>query len=78
MKYNSVNKPDKCPKCGSDIIADILYGLPAFSDSLEEEIKDNKIVLGGCCISNESPTWKCIDCNTAIHKLEIDFTDSVD
>jgi hypothetical protein len=73
MKYKSVMKPDKCPKCGSEKIADILYGLPAFAPSLRGKIRDHKIVLGGCCISDESPTWKCLACNTVIHKLEIDF-----
>jgi predicted Zn-ribbon and HTH transcriptional regulator len=28
MKYKSIEKPDKCPECGSDKIARILYGLP--------------------------------------------------
>ena len=31
MKYKSVKKPNKCPKCESHIIADILYGLPVFN-----------------------------------------------
>jgi hypothetical protein len=77
MKYKSAKKPDKCPECGSDKIASILYGLPAFSPSLKEKIKDDKIVLGGCCITNDDPTWKCVDCNTLIFKLKIDFKDSI-
>lgn len=77
MTYKFANKPDKCPKCGSDKIADILCGLPNLSPGLRQEIRENKIVLGGCCISDESSTWKCIACNTVIHKLEIDFKDSV-
>jgi len=36
----------------------------------------HKIVLGGCCVSNDSPTWKCVGCNTDINKLEIYFKDS--
>jgi len=36
----------------------------------------HKIVLGGCCVSNDSPTWKCVDCGAVIHKLEIYFKDS--
>jgi rubrerythrin len=77
MKYKSAKKPDKCPECGSDKIANILFGLPAFSASLREKIEDHKIVLGGCCVSNESPTWKCTVCGTVIKKLEIDFDDSI-
>jgi predicted Zn-ribbon and HTH transcriptional regulator len=34
MKYKSVKKPEKCPECGSDKIAYILYGLPNYSLSL--------------------------------------------
>jgi hypothetical protein len=77
MKNNSVKKPDRCPKCGSDKIANILYGMPAFSESLKKDLDDNKIILGGCFISNESPTWKCTVCGTVIKKLEIDFDESI-
>ena len=44
---------------------------------LRQEIRENKLVLGECCISDESPRWKCIDCSMAIYKLKIDFKDSV-
>jgi primosomal protein N' len=77
MKYKSVNKPDKCPKCGSKKISDILYGLPSFSPGLNKMMEDHEIVLGGCCISDEDPTWKCTACNTNIYRMEIDFKDSV-
>jgi primosomal protein N' len=77
MKYKLAKKPDKCPNCGSDKIADILYGLPAFSPSLEKMIEDQEIVLGGCCVSDEDPTWKCTACKTNIYKLKIDFDKSV-
>ena len=73
MKYKFANKPARCLKCGSDKIAEILYGLLAFSDGLREELDSGKIVLGGCCVSDQSPTWKCTSCGTVIHKLEIDF-----
>jgi rubrerythrin len=73
MKYKSAKKPDKCPECGSDRIADILYGLPSFSPSLRKEIEEDKRVLGGCCITNDDPTWQCTSCDTVIYKMEIDF-----
>lgn len=28
----------KCPKCGSDKVAKILYGMPAFDDELEAKV----------------------------------------
>jgi hypothetical protein len=77
MKYTSAKKPEKCPCCGSDKIAIICYGLPAFSPRLREDIKENKIVLGGCCVSEHDPTWKCVDCNSVIYKMQIDLDDSV-
>ena len=61
MKYKSAKKPAKCPACGSEKIARILYGLPVFSLSLEKEIEDHKTILGGCCVIREDPVWKCID-----------------
>jgi primosomal protein N' len=77
MKYKSAKEPAKCPECGSDKIADILYGLPAFSPSLEKEIEDHEIVLGGCCVSVNDPTWVCVACNTKIYRMKIDFDDSL-
>lgn len=77
MKYKSVKKPNKCPKCESHIIADILYGLPVFIPGLEKKINENKITLGGCCVSGDDPVWKCADCGTVIFKMEIDLEGSV-
>jgi hypothetical protein len=76
MKYKSTKKPDTCPECGSERIARILYGLPAFSDSLRKRLDNNEVVLGGCCITGNDPSWKCIDCGTNIFKMEIDLEDS--
>ena len=56
-------KPDKCPKCGSNKVAYIMYGLPAIGDELDKNLNEGKIVLGGCCFSNNSPAWKCVDCS---------------
>lgn len=68
MRYESVKKPKRCPKCGSVQIASVLYGLPAFSQKLEEDMKTGRIVLGGCCITDDDPKWQCIDCSTAIYR----------
>ena len=38
-RYEYLEKPAKCPECGSARIADILYGLIAVSEKLEAEIK---------------------------------------
>jgi len=51
----SKKKPKKCPACGSKKVAKILWGLPAFSPELEIDLKEGKIVLGGCIISDNDP-----------------------
>ncbi len=67
MKYKSAIKPERCPECGSNKIANILYGLPVYSDDLKQRIKENKVVLGGCCISGNDPVWKGTSCNIVIY-----------
>lgn len=51
-----------CPQCGSDNIAAILYGEPAFDERLEKALADGKIVLGGCVVDSLSPKRHCNDC----------------
>ena len=63
--------PRKCPQCGSSRIANILYGMPEFSPEFEKRIEDGKIALGGCCISNDDPVWKCVECEADIYKTKV-------
>lgn len=51
-----------CPRCGSKNTAQILWGMPAFSEDLEEKLKKKEIVLGGCCVSDNDPTYHCNTC----------------
>ena len=67
-KRSRVKKPRTCLECGSKRIAKILYGMPAFSDELERDIKSGKIVLGGCVITDEDPIWQCVDCGKSYFK----------
>ena len=47
----------KCPACKSlDGVRVIVYGLPI------EPLDEEKYAIGGCCISEEDPTRKCIRC----------------
>lgn len=43
-----------CPRCGSRKTAQILWGMPAFTEELEVKLKNKEIVLGGCCITDRS------------------------
>ena len=52
----------KCPKCGSRRVAPILYGMPAFSEEMEQQLNEEKLYLGGCCISGIDPTYHCFQC----------------
>lgn len=61
-------KPRKCPACGSKRIARILYGLPAFSEQLKQDMEAGKIKLGGCCIREDNPDWQCADCDLEFYK----------
>ena len=52
----------KCPECGSENAAKIVYGLPS-KESMEkmEDEKNPKVVSGGCCVEDEK--WSCNDCD---------------
>ena len=67
-RFEARVKPRKCPKCGSLIVARILYGYPAYSEELQTDMKAGRIVLGGCCITLDDPAWKCKDCETEIYR----------
>ncbi|MCY7345727.1 MAG: hypothetical protein LH614_05840 [Pyrinomonadaceae bacterium] len=58
---DSEEKP-VCPKCSSKSIAQIHYGLPAFTEDLERRLEAKEIILGGCGISEDSPKYQCVDC----------------
>ena len=49
----------RCPRCGTDDIAKIVYGYP--SDELLHS-KDENIRLGGCVVFDDSPDWECKQC----------------
>lgn len=60
MKTNKT--PQECIKCGGKKIATFLYGLPKDLESIKEDEKSGKIIIGGCCIHQSNPEWKCNSC----------------
>jgi hypothetical protein len=68
MKHEYLLKPKECPVCGSSRVADILYGLPAFSPKLEEDLDTDRITLGGCCVTDGDPVWQCVECQAMIYR----------
>ncbi len=53
------NAPDTCPKCGSDHIVAVVYGL--HTEELAQEGRNGKIALGGCVFGPNR--WCCKDCD---------------
>lgn len=51
-----------CPKCGSDKIATVLYGLPDFTDELIAKMKAGDVVLNGCIIDRMPYRYECQEC----------------
>lgn len=66
MRYESIRKLKKCPVCGSNRLAKILYGRPFFTPKLQDALDSGKIILGGCCVSGDDPKWQCADCGVKI------------
>ena len=59
-------KPRTCPSCNGKNVAVILWGYPLETAELTKALHENKIILGGCCISDNDPTWECADCYVKI------------
>ena len=51
-------KKRKCPACGSESIAEIMYGMPVNTPELQEALSEGKLSLGGCWVSDASPRWE--------------------
>lgn len=69
-----------CPRCGSRNAAQILWGMPAFSEDLEKKLKSKEIVLGGCCVSDNDPAYHCNKCKKDFGRptsLQETFTKSI-
>jgi hypothetical protein len=60
-------KPAACPKCGSNAMAEILYGLPDMSPEMLQALDEKKVVLGGCCITVDDLAWRCSACRQEMY-----------
>jgi hypothetical protein len=57
LKPWRANEMKSCPQCYSEVgLREISYGLP------DGPLDENKYAIGGCCISDNDPTVKCIEC----------------
>lgn len=67
-KPKSKKKGRTCPKCGSNDINRILYGLydsEYVSKCIDE---DKKVSFGGCLITDNSPAFECNKCGKKFGK----------
>lgn len=52
-----------CPDCSSSTgLRKIAYGIPIFQDGTASTMDESKYVLGGCCVTDDDPTLRCIEC----------------
>ena len=61
---NSEDAGVVCPRCGSQNIERIFRGMPAFTEELQRELDEGKVVLGGCGVEGiyPLPRYHCNDC----------------
>jgi len=52
----------ECIHCGSKNVVPIFYGYPGNMDYVLKLVEEKKLVLGGCCISDNDPAFECLDC----------------
>ena len=67
-KFEFKRKPRKCPVRKSTKIAKWFYGMPAPSEELDKKFAEKKLLIGGCCIRDDNPTWACTECETNFWK----------
>ena len=60
-------RPERCPICGGEVWT-IVYGEPSY-EAYEKRF-ENKVVFGGCCITDHDPAWQCIECDALIYQEE--------
>lgn len=70
-RVERAQKPRKCPECGQAPLASILYGMPAFDEELEQKMNEGRITLGGCCVSDDDPSWECTHCGLKIFRRQV-------
>ena len=62
QEYNEAM--EKCQKCGGKV-KEVIYGLVAPTPELEESLKNDEVVLGGCVTSGNDPHYVCNCSNTS-------------
>ena len=58
-----------CPDCSSTDIVPIAYGFP--TPETQKALQRGEVALGGCCISDDDPTWICRACGRRWGRREV-------
>ena len=61
-KKMTKRKKRKCPYCGSEHIAEYLYGMPIPDEKLMKQEREGKLIFAGCVIRDSDPRYHCNDC----------------
>ncbi len=63
----------RCPNCGSDKVARILWGMPTFDEELMELESRGKVFFGGCTVMMPERKHHCNECEYHFGGEVIDF-----
>ena len=69
--YITRRKPRKCPNCGAQRIANILYVFPPCSHDLQKDMDEGRVVVRACCVQGPVPAWECRSCGMRIYRESI-------
>ena len=50
-------------------MARILWGEPILSPKVRRDLEEGRLVLGGCCVTDDDPAWKCVECDAEVHRF---------
>ena len=62
VMYQVTKNRPKCPRCGSENVAQIRWGRQVFNDALLDKKEKGEIILMGCFLPKDSKNWHCHDC----------------
>ncbi len=62
-RVTAQSRPSRCPSCGASGVSAILYGLPVVDEELDRDLDAGRIALGGCCVWEGMPSWRCSHCH---------------
>ena len=48
--------------CNSKNTSVIVYGYMLMTKELKKDLEQKRVVLGGCCVTENDPKWMCNDC----------------